>query len=174
MPRLVYALLLWSACAAAQTVEGNVVNSVTGRGIAGVKVNLSRANYTFYSATTDTQGHFLFEQRPGRRLTPSPTRPPDYFYEPKGPRQFQVTAGANPVKLEARMTPLARLSGRVVDGRGQAVPGAGVQISGPRRSMASRTDANGKFELRDNLLPDAYTLSVVPPPDLKPPDPEPG
>ena len=41
MPRLVYVLMLWSACAAAQTVEGNVVNSVTGRGIASVKVNLS-------------------------------------------------------------------------------------------------------------------------------------
>jgi Carboxypeptidase regulatory-like domain len=173
MPRLVYVLMLWSACAAAQTVEGNVVNSVTGRGIAGVKVNLSWANDTHYSATTDAQGHFLFDNVRDGVYTVSYSSP-DYFYEPKGPRQFPVSAGASPVKLEARMTPLARLSGRVVDGRGQAVPGAGVQISGPRRSMAARTDSNGKFELRDNLLPDAYTLSVVPPPDLKAPDPEPG
>jgi hypothetical protein len=39
--------------------------------------------------------------------------------------------------------------------------------------MASHTDANGKFELHDSLIPDAYTLSVTPPPDLKPPDREP-
>jgi 5-hydroxyisourate hydrolase-like protein (transthyretin family) len=170
--RLFYALLLCSACSVAQPVEGNVLNSVTGRGIAGVKVTLSRANYTFYSSTTDTQGHFLFEQVQDGSYTVSYASA-DYFYEPKGPRQIQVAAAANPIKLEARMTPLARLSGRVVDGRGHAVPGAGVQIAGPRRSMASHTDANGRFELRDNLLPDAYTVSVVPPPDLKPPDPEP-
>ena len=173
MPRFVYVLLLWSACAAAQTVEGNVVNSVTGRGIAGVKVSLSRGELLRSIPPPQT-----------RRATSSSSNvqdgaytvsysSPDYFYEAKGPRQLQVTAGANPLKLEARMTPLARLSGRVVDGRGQAVPGAGVQIAGPRRSMASHTDANGRFELRDNLLPDSYTLSVVPPPDLKPPDPEP-
>ena len=107
MPRLVYVLMLWSACAAAQTVEGNVVNSVTGRGIAGVKVSLSRANDSFYSATTDTQGHFLFDQVQDGPYTVSYSSP-DYFYEPKGPRQFQVTAGAGPVKLEARMTPLAQ------------------------------------------------------------------
>ena len=94
MPRFVYALLLWSACAAAQTVEGNVVSSVTGRGIAGAKVSLSRGNYTFYSATTDTQGHWLFEQVQDGAYTVSYSSP-DYFYEPKGPRQFQVTAGAN-------------------------------------------------------------------------------
>jgi hypothetical protein len=146
---------------------------MTGRCIAGVKVSLTRANYTFYSTATDGQGHFVLDNVQDGVYTVSYSAP-DYFYEPKGPRQFQVTAGPNPVKMEARMTPLAKLSGRIVDGRGQAVPGAGVQISGPRRSMASRTDANGRFELHDNLLPDAYTLSVVPPPDLKPPDPEPG
>src|SRR5258708_6091554 len=120
MPKLLYILMLWSASAVAQTVEGNVVNSVTGGGIAGVKVNLSWSNDTYYSATKDAQGHFLFERVQDGVYTISYSSP-GYFYEPKGPRQFQVTAGVNPVKLEARMTQLARVSGRVIDGRGHAV-----------------------------------------------------
>jgi hypothetical protein len=164
-------LLLLSACAVAQTVEGNVVNSVTGNGIAGVKVDLNWANDTYYSATTDPQGHFLFDHVQTGTYTVFYSSP-DYFYALAGPRQFQVTAGI-PVKLEARMTPLARVSGRVVDSRGQAVPGAAVQISGPRRAMAARADANGNFELHDALLPDSYVLSAAPPPGFQPPDPEP-
>jgi len=160
--------------AAAQTIEGNVVNSVTGSGVAGVRVDLIWAGDTYYSATTDAQGHFLFDhvQDGAYRVLYSS---PDYWWDrdPGPARQFQVTAGGNPVKLEAHMTPLARLSGRVVDGRGQAVPGAEVLLTGPRRMMSSPTDANGRFDLRKDLIPDAYTLSVAPPPDLKPPDPEP-
>ena len=35
------------------------------------------------------------------------------------------------------------------------------------------TDAQGRFDLRVPLLPGGLTLSVVPPPSIKPPDPEP-
>ena len=37
-------------------------------------------------------------------------------------------------------------------------------------TFMGNTDAHGKFEVQ--LMPGAYGLSVVPPPDLKPPDPE--
>ncbi len=67
--------------------------------------------------------------------------------------------------------PLARISGRVVDGRGDGVARALLQLIGAGRLLEESTDATGKFELR--LLPGGYTLSVIPPIGLKPPDPEP-
>ena len=84
---------------------------------------------------------------------------------------FQVVAEGNPVKLEAHMTPLPRLTGRVVNGKGQAVPDAQVELTG--RGLTTRTNAEGRFDVHQFLLPGAYTLSVVPPPGIKPPDPEP-
>jgi hypothetical protein len=38
-------------------------------------------------------------------------------------------------------------------------------------SFRGSSDAQGKFEVQ--LMPGAYGLSVLPPPDLKPPEPEP-
>jgi hypothetical protein len=83
---------------------------------------------------------------------------------------FPVTAGGTPAKLEVRMAPLARISGRVVDGRGDGVANARLELIGARL-LDEGTDATGKFEFR--LLPGDYTLSVVPPIGLKPPNREP-
>jgi 5-hydroxyisourate hydrolase-like protein (transthyretin family) len=43
------------------TVDGHVVNSVTGAGIAGITVSLMRQEHIAYSATTDGQGRFRVE-----------------------------------------------------------------------------------------------------------------
>jgi hypothetical protein len=40
MPKLFCVFVLWAACAVAQTVEGSVIDSITGNGIAGVKVEI--------------------------------------------------------------------------------------------------------------------------------------
>jgi hypothetical protein len=166
-------VLLAATCAAAQTVEGTVINSATGSGIAGVKVDLAQGGDSYYSATTDPQGHFLFDHVQNGVYNVRYSSPDyDLVREPGPARQFPVTAGT-PVKLEARMTPLARVSGRVVDGAGKPVPGAVVSIAGPQYAMTVRADANGKFDLHQNLLPGACTLSAAAPPGLKPPDPEP-
>jgi hypothetical protein len=181
MPKLLCALMLLAGAplgpAVAQTVEGNVVNSVTGNGIAGVKVELFWSGDLAYSTTTDAQGHFLFDHVQDGAYTAGYSSPDyefeDMFREPGGPRTIRVTAGGNPVKLLAHMMPMGKLSGRVVDGRGEAVPKAQVEISAPWMQMAIPADAQGKFELHQFLFPGGYTLSAAPPPGLKPPDPEP-
>src|SRR5882762_3234424 len=122
-------LMFGAACATAQTVEGNVVNSATGIGIAGVKVEIREARETAYTVTTDRKGHFLVEEVKAGSYTVFYSSP-DYWRSDTqgklrlGPERFEVTAGGNPVKLEGRMMPLARITGHVVDPRGDAVPKA--------------------------------------------------
>jgi hypothetical protein len=176
-------LTLWASCAVAQTVEGSVLNSVSGQGIAGVTVDIARAGVRGYSTTTDTQGHFVVEGVKDGSYTVR-YRSPDYWpSDPDGSplpppaitekaNQIQVTAG-RPVKLEAHMVPLPTLSGRVVDGRGKGVRGARVRPVGPGLPVGDVTDAEGKFSVHEDLLPGAYTLSVAPPLGIELPEPEP-
>ena len=50
-----------AACAAAQTVEGTILNSVTNTGLSAAQVFLMPVSgETDYSASTDALGHFLF------------------------------------------------------------------------------------------------------------------
>jgi hypothetical protein len=150
-------------------VEGNVINSVTGNGIPGMQVEIRPAGVrTGYSTTTAAQGHFVIEGIPAGTYTASFSSP-DYVLSGE-PSVFPVTAGGTPAKLEVRMVPLARISGRVVDGRGDGVANARLELIGARL-LDESTDATGKFEFR--LLPGGYTLSVVPPIGLKPPSREP-
>ncbi len=160
MTRFFCALVLLAALAAAQTVDGTVANSVTGNGIPGVKVDLAYGGDVYYSATTDAHGNFLFDHVQDGVYNIRYSSP-DYFLQRQGLRQVQVTAGT-PVHLDARMTALAKVSGRVVDASGQPVPGASVAVSGPESAMSARADRNGRFELHEMLLPGTYTLSAAP------------
>jgi hypothetical protein len=161
-------LMFLAASAAAQTVEGSIVDSVTGTGIAAVQVFLMPApGETPYSATTDRLGHFLFEG------VETGTYQFDYTlagYLSSYPRQVKVSGDGNPVKLKGRMTAQPRISGRVVDGDSKGIANAVLGIIGQNAPPVT-SDATGKFELR--LEPGAYMLSVLPPTGLKPPSPEP-
>ena len=197
MAKLVCLLLLLAWCALAQSVEGTVVDAATGVGIFGVKVELLRGTSPFYETSSDGAGRFRFDnvretdyavryQSPDYWLTTGPT---DY-------KAFPIAAG-NTVKLEARLMPWSKISGKVVDGRGKGVGKAQVELSGAgmiangrtyvrtswggggggvlsdaARPMTFRgeTDADGKFEVQ--LMPGAYGLCVTAPADLKPPEPE--
>jgi hypothetical protein len=161
--------------AAAQTVEGTVVNSNTGIGLAGVGVNLEQVTngaYSVYTGRSDAQGHFSVDNvQDGLYRVRYATN--DYWSADDfgDPPLIQVTAGGKPVKLEARMLPLPHISGLVVDGRGDRVANAQVDFAGSGIFLPATTDAAGRFDVRQR--PGTYTLSVVPPPGLKPPDPEP-
>ena len=126
---------------------------------------------TDYSANTDALGHFLFQDvkvgayRFGYASQGYVASDP----LPLG-RQVQITEGGKAVTLEGRMTSLPRISGRVLDSNGNAVANARLEVVG-RNNPPVSTDAAGNFELR--LDPGSWILSVVPPPGLKPPDPEP-
>jgi hypothetical protein len=170
MARTFCALMLLATCAVAQTVEGTVINSVTGNGIPALRVEIKlAAGKTGYSSTTDAQGHFRVQGIQAGTYTANASSP-DYSLI-GAPSVFQVTAGGTPAKLEVRMMPLARISGRVVDGSGEGVASARLELTGAGKLLEESTDASGKFQFRP--LPGGYTLSVVPPVGLKPPNREP-
>ena len=186
------------ACVAAQTVEGSVFDAATGAGVGGVKVELLKGATPFYETSTDGGGRFRIDNvREGDYA--ARYQSPDYWLTagPSDYRVFHVTADGA-VKLEARLMPWSRISGRVVDGRGNGVANARVQLTGvgmvangrtylrtswggggggqlsdPAMEMAhlGNTDSHGMFEVQ--LMPGTYGLSVLPPPDLKPPEPDP-
>jgi hypothetical protein len=199
MTRLLCLLLFPLACAVAQTVEGSVFDAATGVGVGGVKVELLKGATPFYETATDGGGRFRIDnvtegdyaaryQSPAYWLTAGPS---DY-------RLFHVSAD-NPVKLEVRLMPWSRVSGRVVDPSGDAVANARLELTGfgmvangrtylrtswggggggqlnaapLEMTFMGNTGPDGRFEVQ--LMPGAYGLSLIPPPDLKPPDPEPG
>src|ERR1017187_7804445 len=193
-----YVLMLLAARAVAQTVEGSVFDAATGTGVGGVKVELLKGATPFYETTTDGGGRFRFDNvREGEYA--ARYQSPDYWLTagPSDYRVFGVSAGS-PVKLEARLMPWSKISGRVVDGRGNGVANARLELTGSGMLSGNRVylrtswggggggqlggftfpmsfrgaaTAQGAFEVQ--LMPGAYGLSVLPPPDLKPPEPEP-
>ena len=134
MARLFCALILLGACAVAQTVEGSVINSVTGNGIPAMRVQIRpAAGKTGYSTATEAQGHFLVEGVQAGTYAASSSSP-DYSLS-GAPSVFPVTAWGTPAKLELRMMPLPRISGRVVDGRGDGVASARLEFIGAGRLL---------------------------------------
>jgi Carboxypeptidase regulatory-like domain len=180
MLRLSAFALLACLCATAQTVEGTVVESTSGNGLAGARVEIAPAaaglvGEAAYTAVTDALGRFRIDNvKDGvyvARYTAS-----GYLYEAAlAPgRPFQVVARGNAVALEGRMIKMAEASGRVLDGRGDPVPSADMEATQiGRGTMGFRSDAEGKFRIP--VIPNEnYTLMVHPPSQWKPPDPEPG
>ena len=112
MLKYFYALVLFAPCSWTQTVEGSVFDAATGTGIAGVKVELLKGGTPFYEAATDGGGRFRFDNlREGDYA--ARYQSPDYWQTAgfADYRYFHVAAGDS-VKLEARMMPWAKISGR--------------------------------------------------------------
>jgi uncharacterized GH25 family protein len=174
---ILVAWILAAAALAAQTVEGRVVNAATGAGIPGVRIvvfPIPGAPADGYSATTDAQGRFRIEgleegaysaryaatgfhpiPEPGSRLPP-----------------FPVAGGAEPVRLEVKMQPLGKLSGRVLDATGKPVPNAGLWLVGEDRwcmpptcsprTIATKANDKGEYAIAD-LVPGPWLLSAAAP-----------
>jgi hypothetical protein len=180
----IVASILASAALAAQTVEGHVVNAVTGVGVPGVKVVV----FAFpgppadgHSATTDAEGRYRIEGLEdgtyaaiysGAGFGPIP--------EPGSlPPPFSVVSGAGPVRLEVKMEPLGKLAGRVVDANGKPAPGASLWLVGedrwcmpPRcspRTAVAKANEKGEYAFAD-LDPGPWLLSATAPSALDPPD----
>lgn len=189
MPRaatLVSTIALAAACAAAQTVEGRVINSATGQGIPGVKVYIAQSEL-LCTLTTDASGRFSQDKLKDGSYT-ARYDAPDYWPDMAGTRpaasiqggflaiqltqRFQVIAGSGPVNLEARLIPLGRITGRVVDGRGKPLPSR-LELAGRGIRLSTPSSQNGSFDLHRGILPGAYLLCATPAASLKPPDPEP-
>ena len=180
MWKLLAFALLACLCATAQTVEGTVIDSTSGNGLAGARVEIALAaagpiGEAAYTAVTDSQGRFRIDGVKNGVYV-ARYRASGYLYpgDLAPARSFQVVAGGNALALEARMIQWAEASGRVLDGRGDPVPNADMEVTQiGRGTLGFRSDAEGKFQAP--LIPNEnYTLMVHPPSDWKPPDPEPG
>ena len=157
------AAILWMAAPAlfAQAVEVSVRDSAGGP-VPGVKVELRQGDKSVQQATTDAQGAHRFEGLPDGDYTAEFTKA-RYRVSDRGVparRPFHVTAGGNPVRLEARMLHLAQVSGQVL-GASKPVAAADVQLflSGNFIGQMIRTDATGKFHFVD-VDPGTYILSA--------------
>jgi uncharacterized GH25 family protein len=184
---------------AAQTVEGHVVNGVTGIDIPGVTVNLIQAGEVAYSAATDSQGHFRIEtvkagdytaNYTARGFWPIPNFLVAEYFElecgrcfpaERGGVPFQVTAGGDPLRLEVRMPPIGKISGRVLDYAEEPVPNASVQLhwgeswlckipSCSGISRQTKTNEKGEYSVTDLDVPGAWLLSAIAPVSWKLPE----
>jgi hypothetical protein len=197
--RLIFiASMLAAGVGVAQTVDGHVVNSVTGIGVAGVAVNLIRADKVAYSAATDSQGHFRIDKveagsyiatYTARGFWPIPNLLVDEDFErecgrcfltERGGQPFEVAAGGDPVSLEVRLPPIGKISGRVLDPAGQPVSNAGILLhwgdswlckpsSCSGISRQTKTNEKGEYSVTDLDVPGTWLLSAIAPPSGKPP-----
>jgi hypothetical protein len=181
MTKLLATAALYAATSLAQGVEGSIVNSVTGQGIAGLEVTILKGVAVLFTRYTDTRGQFVVNELSDGEyaaayssLDYSPNlmdSHPTFAREARGLAQPFRIAGPDTVKLEARMIPSGRLAGRVLDGRGDPVPRARLQLNGARLKLLMSADDHGNFD--QNIPPGSYKLSAVAVADLKPPDPDP-
>src|SRR5262245_35993101 len=127
-----YAISIVAACIvavpmfAAQIIEGRAINAVTGEGIPGVRVRIFPADgppANGHSTATDAQGRFRVEVKEGayRAMYSAPgfssvPNPGDL------PPAFAVACAGDPIRLEVKMQPLGKISGRVLDASQRLVP----------------------------------------------------
>jgi 5-hydroxyisourate hydrolase-like protein (transthyretin family) len=167
----------------AQAVEGHVVNSATGDGIADIEVRIHQGAIVVSTLSTDASGRFTVHDLTDgdytatyatREYSPSITdsRPPFLMKKEGNEQPFHVSAGADGVKLEARMMPYGRIAGRVIDGWGEPVASARLLLTGSRGLLLINADGHGDFDIHESLRPGAYKLSAAPVGHLKPPDPD--
>jgi len=140
-------------------LSGSVVNAATGEPVHGALVQFQ--GKVSQSVMAGQDGHFeingipagaglLFVQRPG--------------FAPNDPRNVSVTSAAS--SLVVKLSPLAKISGRVLDRDGDPIDGINVQclqqtIEAGRKQWQqgnrANTDETGRF-LLDDLLPGRYIL----------------
>ena len=160
--RVIAPVLLFASLCAAQTtgsVEGAVVDPVTGAGVPGASVTFFiRTQGVLAEATTNASGEFrIFGMKPGS-------------YEVRFEKQGYVAGSRmpappyivgetpSPVSIRLEMIRLVMLSGRVIDTDGNPMTQGEVKIVD---GITVPIGANGTFVIKD-LNPGSYTLAAVP------------
>jgi len=155
-------VLLASLCAAQTTgsVEGAVVDSVTGAGIpdAAVTFYIRTQQGAIYETATDASGEFrIFGMKPGSyevRFEKDGYR----FGTKIPPQPYIVGETTSPVRVRLEMTRLVTLSGNVVDADGNPMSQGEVRIVN-RNTVPVAPD--GTFTIKE-LEPGSYTLAAIP------------
>ena len=153
---------LLASSASAQTIEGAVTSALGGAPLTGVTVTLQSGGKTHASVTTDAQGAF--------RVADIPAGAYRVRFEKKGfePLDQRAIITAAPLRLSAALTPLAKVTGRVVDAAGTPVAGALVQLIGGRVGFEETTHRNGAFTF-ESVTAGAYRLWAQAPKSLERP-----
>src|ERR1039457_6734313 len=183
--KFVCLLLAGAGMLGAQVVEGSVSNSVTRIGVSDVQVRLQRtmapnidllteaqqvseAQQELYEALTDVSGKFHIEGVKDGKYSVT------FFREGFSALRSGVTAvevkAGDPLELELKMTPLGRVTGRVLDGKGRQVSGAGLAVGGTAGAQSRVADENGEFAM-ENVGGGTYTLAAGAPDEWDPPEP---
>ena len=147
------------------TVEGTVINSVTGEAVAGVKVEMKtpEGRTLTYRTETGSAGEFRFSNvDPGEH---SVSYEKDGFGSPEtepSADTVQVTAQGTS-QLHKKLDPLTTLEGHVLDEESHGVRRITVEVL-TGRGQAQRsafTDDAGDFRISD-LHPGVYLLRATP------------
>jgi hypothetical protein len=162
MPRVIVPVLLFAASVLGQTtgsVEGAVVDRVTGAGVPGVSITFYiRTQAVFAEATTDASGDFrIFSMKPGSY---------EVRFEKEGYRSgnripaqpYIVGQTPSPVSIRLEMTRLISLSGRVVDADGNPMSQGEVRLVDHNVVPVA---ADGTFTFKD-LEPGSYAVAAAP------------
>ena len=161
VPVLIFAALVGSHLCAQTTgsVDGVVVDRVTGAGIAGASVTFYiRTQAVFAEATTDASGEFrIFGMKPGSY---------EVRFEKEGyrfgnkipPQPYAVGRGSEPIRIRLEMTRLVTLSGRVVDPDGNPMSQGEVKLV---NRNAVPVAADGTFTFTE-VEPGSYTIAAIP------------
>ena len=155
--------LLPALCAAGQelTVQGTVTHAITHEPLAGVQVRLvlikglDRNNMEAYGAQTDRAGHFEVGGVKAGRYLLMPTLRGFVHIPAKGEAglgvpSIPIKAGQNQ-DLKIEMAPHAMITGRVLDGDGEPVQNAFVQLESTAGAVGAAggasTDDRGMFRV---------------------------
>jgi hypothetical protein len=170
---------------ASQTIEGRVTNTANGEGVPGVGVQIFPADEgpaDGFSTATDAQGRFRIEgvktgayraQYSASGFSPLPA--PGNLSP-----AFPVADGGQPVRLDVKLQPLARISELVLDATGKRVPNASIWFIQENRwcmppechpnHRQSNSNENGVFAVSD-LPPGPWLVAATAPPSWEPPLP---
>jgi len=145
------------------SIEGTVVNAVTGEPVKKVRLFLQPRSGTPYATTTDSAGHFLIDEVDAGRysLTASRSGFPDQSYSPHGGTRehgsiLELASGQDLKEIVFKLVPNAVINGRILDEDGDPLSNISVACwrlaySGGKRQFwdggGAETNELGEFQL---------------------------
>ncbi|HEV3196494.1 MAG TPA: carboxypeptidase-like regulatory domain-containing protein, partial [Bryobacteraceae bacterium] len=146
------------------SVEGAVINQVTGAPLPRVHIslwNFDNGVHRYYGAMTNLDGTFSIKGMPAATYGILLTRAG--FANPRSCcTSVALRSGEHRRDVQLPLLPSGAISGRVLNSDGVPVEDATVGARGNQGSQGSQTDSLGRFRI-SGLLPGIYRLDASPP-----------
>jgi len=140
------------AVAGTGTIRGNVRDAISGNPVRGVRVSLTTNGTTADIARTGPGGDFLFSAGEGENIVRIDATP-GYFPPETQDVKLTILEGNNIELPGMWLKPLPKYAVHVIDGAGDAVPGALVSILRPRQFGWYVADENGTAQIHVQQFP---------------------